>query len=106
MIAQQTCEIGNMVVVLVGSNDPFSEGHNTGYLESYDERHRPSFPLTSQEILEHFMMILNDSSCSGLWKAGRIVGWIEAVIENAPETFRSSLPSEYMSILQRVQRTN
>ncbi len=102
MIAQQTYEIGNAVVVLVDSNDPFSDGHTTGYLEFYDERHRPSFPLTSQQILEHFMMILNDSSYSGLWKAGRIAGWIEGVIENAPETFRSSLPSEYVSILQKV----
>jgi len=47
MAVQQTYEIGNAVVVLVDPNDPFSEGHTTGYLEFYDERRRPHLPLTS-----------------------------------------------------------
>jgi hypothetical protein len=102
MATQQTYEIGNAVVVLVGPNDPFSDGHTTGYLEFYDQRHRPPFPLTSQGILDHFMTILNEPSCADLWKAGRITGWIEALIENAPETFRSFLLDEYISVLQRV----
>jgi hypothetical protein len=102
MAAQQTYEIGNAVVVLVDPNDPFSEGHTTSYLEFYDERHRPLLPLTSRGILDHFMMILNEPSCADLWKAGRITGWIEALIENAPETFRSFLLVEQMSVLQRV----
>ncbi len=80
MAVQQTYEIGNAVVVLVDPNDPFSEGHTTGYLEFYDERRRPPLPLTSQRILDHFMMILNEPSCGDLWKAGRITGWIEALI--------------------------
>ena len=87
---------------LVDPNDPFSDGHTTGYLEFYDERHWPPFPLTSQRILDHFMMILNEPSCADLWKAGRITGWIEAFIENAPETFRSFLLDEHISVLQRV----
>lgn len=102
MAAQQTYEVGNAVVVLVDSNDPFSDGHTTGYLEFYDERHRPPLPLTSQRILDHFMAILNEPSCAGLWKAGRITGWIEALIENAPETFRSFLLDEHVSVLQRL----
>jgi len=85
MAAQQTYEVGNAVVVLVDSNDPFSDGHTTGYLEFYEERHRPPFPITSQGILDHFKMILSEPSCADLWKAGRISGWIEALIENAPE---------------------
>ena len=87
MAAQQTYEIGNAVVVLVDSNAPFSEGHTTGYLEFYDERHRPSLSLTNRGIFDHFMMILNEPSCVDPWKAGRITGWIEALI-----SFRESWP--------------
>jgi hypothetical protein len=86
----------------VDSNDPFSDGHTTGYLEFYDERHRPPFPLTSQGILEQFKMILSEPSSADLWKAGRITGWIEALIENASETFKSFLLEEHMGVLQRM----
>lgn len=102
MAPQQTCKVGNAVVVLVASNDPFNDGYTAGYLEFYDERHRPLFPLTSQRILEHFKMILSEPSCADLWRAGRIRGWIEAIIENAPETFRSFLLDEHVGVLQRV----
>jgi hypothetical protein len=40
-------------------NEPFRDGHTTGYLEFYDERHRPSFSLTSQVISDYFTMIVN-----------------------------------------------
>jgi hypothetical protein len=44
MAQQGTVEVGNTSIRLVGTHDPFSDGHTTGYLEFYDERHRPSFP--------------------------------------------------------------
>jgi serine/threonine protein kinase len=37
-----------------------------------------------------------------IWKVGRITGWIEALMENAPQTFRSYPPEERMTILQEV----
>lgn len=93
MAEQRTVEVGNTMIVLAGGHDPFSDGHTTGYLEFYDERHRPSFPLTSQVICDHLMTILHDPSVPCHWKAGRITGWMEALMENAPHTF-SSFPAE------------
>ena len=43
-MAEQTAQVDNAIIVLAGNNGPFSDGHTTGYLEFYDERHRPSFP--------------------------------------------------------------
>jgi hypothetical protein len=87
---------------VVGTNDPFSDGHTTGYLEFYDERHRPSFPLTSQVICDHLMAISHEPAMPSLWKAGRITGWIEALMENSPHTFRSYLAKERMTVLHEV----
>ena|SRR5712691_11373489 len=101
-MAEQTVEVGNAIIVLSCDNDPFSDGHTTGYLEFYDERHRPSFPLTSQTIRDHLMAILNESFAPSLWKAGQITGWMEALMENAPQTFRSFLPEERMTVLQEA----
>jgi hypothetical protein len=44
MAEQSTIEVGNVIIVLSDTNDPFSDGHTTGYLEFYDERYQPSFP--------------------------------------------------------------
>jgi hypothetical protein len=93
-MAKQTVMVGNAIIVLVDNNGPFNDGYTTGYLEFYDERHRPSFPLTSHAVRNHLMMIINESSCSDLWKAGRVTGWIEALVENSPQTFRSFVPEE------------
>ena len=101
-MSEQTVEVGNAIIVLAGDNDPFSDGHTTGYLEFYDERYRPRFPLTSQVIRNHLMMIMNEPHSPDLWKVGRITGWIEALMENAPQTFRSFPPEERMTILQEV----
>jgi len=102
MAEQRTFEVGNALIVLTSTNDPFSDGHTTGYLEFYDERHRPRFPLTSHSICEHLLAIVNESSMPSLWKAGRITGWIEALIENSPQTFRSFLPAERITALQTM----
>jgi len=48
----------------------FNDGYITSYIAFYDEHHRPRFPLTSHVILDHLMMIINESTCSDLWKAG------------------------------------
>ena len=102
MAEQHTTEIGNAIIVLTGMDDPFGDGHTTGYLEFYDERHRPSFPLTSQMVSEYLTMIVNEPSAPPLWKAGRIAGWIEALMENSPQTFRSCIPAERMTTLQAL----
>lgn len=98
-MAKQTVTVGNAIIALAGNDDPFNEGYTTGYLEFYDERHRPLFPLTSLVICDHLMMIINESSCSNLWKAGRVTGWIEALMENGSQTFRSFVPEERMTFL-------
>ena len=102
MAEQNTFEVGNALIVLTCTNDPFSDGHTTGYLEFYDEQHRPSFPLTSQILYDHLMMIVNEPSTPPLWKAGRITGWIEALIKNSPQTFRSFTLQEHITVLQEA----
>ncbi len=67
-----------------------------------DERHRPSFPLTPQVIADYLLMMMNEPSMPALWKAGRLTGWIEALGENAPHTFRSCLPEERVTALQEA----
>ena len=49
-MAEQTVMVGNATNVLSSTDDPFSAGCTTAYLEFYDEWHRPLFPLTSQAI--------------------------------------------------------
>ena len=98
-MAKQIVTVGNAIIALADNDDPFNEGYTTGYLEFYDERHRPLFPLTSHAVRNHLMMIINESSCSDLWKAGRVTGWIEALMENSPQTFKSFVPEERMTFL-------
>src|SRR6266568_3347186 len=94
MAEQRTIEVGNAIIVLSSTNDPFSDGHTTGYLECYDERHRPAFPLTSHTVRDHLQAIM-----PSLWKAGCITGWMEALMENSEHTFRSVLPEGQMTVL-------
>lgn len=101
-MAEQTLTVGNATIVLSGTDDPFSDGRTTGYLEFYDARHRPPFPLTSQAIRDHLMVILTELSCPDLWRSGCITGWMEALMENASQTFRSVLPGECMIVLQKM----
>ena len=100
MTEQRTREVGSAIIVLTDTNDPFSDGHTTGYLEFYDERHRPSFPLTSHVICDHLLTILHEPSVPSHWKAGPITGWMEALMEHAPQTFRSLLSEECITALQ------
>ena len=102
MAEQTTVEVGDALIVLTGTTDPFSDGRTTCYLEFYDERHRPHFPLTSQTIRNHILTIMGESCQPDLWKAGRITGWMEALMENAPHTFRSFLAEERMIVLQEA----
>jgi hypothetical protein len=63
----------------------------------------------SEEVLADFITAVqffvdkyfeaNESSCTDLWEAGRVTGWMEALIENSPQTFRSFVPEERMSFL-------
>ncbi len=102
MAEHSTVEVGNATIVLVDDNDSFSDGHTTGYLEFYDERHRPAFPLTSHTVSAQLQVMMQEPSMPSLWKAGRITGWMEALLENAPQTFRSWLPEERMTVLQEA----
>ena len=101
-MAEQTVEVGNANIVLAGDNDPFSDGHITGYLEFYDERYPPRFPLTSKVIYDYLALVMVEPSTPPLWKAGRITGWMEALMENCPQTFRSLVPEEHITVLQKA----
>ena len=101
-MAGQTVEVGNAIIVLAGDNDPFSDGRTTGYLEFYNERHRPRFPLSSQVIHDYLALVMDEPSTPTLWKARRINGWMEALIENCPQTFRSLVPEGHMTVLQKA----
>lgn len=81
------CEVGNATILTSFPDDPFSDGVTTGYLEFYDERYRPAFPLTTQAVYAHLHLIWNEPSKPALWKAGRITGWIEALCENEAQLF-------------------
>ena len=87
-------EMGNASMLFTSPNDLFSERHTTGYLEVYDERHRPPFPPTAQTIRTTLQMIWTESSAPVLWKAGRVPDWIEALGEHAEQTFRSVTQEE------------
>jgi len=102
MVAPKNVEVGNGIIMLTSPDDPFSDGHTTGYLEFYDERHRPAFPLTSRVIHDYLTMIVSEPSTPPLWKTGRITGWIEALIENAPQTFRSLPLEKHLTALQEM----
>ena len=102
MAEHSTVEVGNATIVLVDDNDSFSDGHTTGYLEFYDERHRPAFPLTSHTVSAQLQAMMQEPSMPSFWKAGHITGWMEALLENAPQTFRSWLPEERMTVLQEA----
>jgi hypothetical protein len=83
--------IGNAAIA---SCPEFRCGHTTGYLQFYDERYRQHFPLTSITVCQHLMAIW-DEEYSSEWKAGCIVGWLEGLFENSPETFMSMTIAEF-----------
>jgi hypothetical protein len=101
-MAEQTTGIGNATIVLNGPNDPFHDGYTTGHLKFYDERHRPLFPLTSRIVRDYLLAILAEPTHLELWSARRMTGWIEALMENADQTFRSDLSEEHMMALQNI----
>ena len=56
--------------------------------------------LSSQVICDHLLTILHEPSVPSHWKAGPITGWMEALMEHAPQTFRSLLSEECITALQ------
>jgi hypothetical protein len=60
------------------------------------------FPLTSRIVRDYLVAILAEPTHLVLWSARRMTGWIEALMENAPQTFRSDLPEEHMIALQNM----
>ena len=100
MAEQHTLEGGNAIIVLTDMHDAFRDGHTPGYLEFYDERHWPCFPLTSHSIYKHLLAVVNEPSMPSLWKAGRIAGLMETLMENSPQTFKSLVAAEQITALQ------
>ena len=49
---------------------------------------------------------MNITGQLSLWKAGRITGWMEALMEHFPPTLRSFLPEEQMTVLQEVEKNS
>jgi hypothetical protein len=66
MAAPRPLGVSKAIILLTGESDPCSEGHTTGYLEFYDERHWPAEPITSQTISEHLQAIWNEPSAPSL----------------------------------------
>jgi hypothetical protein len=71
-------------------------------LELYDKRHWQLFPLTSHIVRDYLAANIAELTELELWSARRISGWIETLMENAPQTFRSVLPEEHMIALQNM----
>jgi len=86
----QTVTVGNATIVLSSIDDPLSEGHAT------------AFPLTSHIVRDYLVANIAEPIRLELWSARHITGWIEALMENAPQTFRSVLPEEHMIALQNM----
>jgi hypothetical protein len=87
--------------VCILADTHFIEGHTTGWLQFYDERYRPTFPLDSQTVCEYLKSFINEPRPDS-WRFGCIVGWIEALIENSPQTFKSVLAGEHVSVVREV----
>ncbi len=56
--------------------------------------------LTCSNI--HLLTILNELFYPDLCKARRITYWMEALMENCPQIFKSFNPEERMTILQEA----
>jgi hypothetical protein len=88
----QQIQVGNSAIVRTENTDDFHDGYSNGYLYYYDRRHRPPFPLTSEQITAFIQTNMTDSRKSQCWNAGFITGWMEALCENGPRTFCSLPP--------------
>ncbi|HEY6284539.1 MAG TPA: hypothetical protein VIX20_02650 [Ktedonobacteraceae bacterium] len=53
-------------------------------------------------MLDYLALVMDEPSTPTLWKAGRITGWMEALMENCPQTFRSFVPEGHMTVLQKA----
>ena len=89
----KTLQGGHSTIVLTDNNDDFHDGSSHGSLDSYDERHRPPFPLTGDRITTFIQTNMTDPRQSQSWNAGFIPGWMEALGENDPHTFCRLPPS-------------
>ena len=104
MAEQHTLEVGNAIMVLTDMHDSFRDGHTTGYLEFYDVRQGPCFPLPSHSICKHLLAVVNEPSLPSLWKAGRIAGWMETRMEPSPQAFKSLVAAEQITALQVMEK--
>jgi hypothetical protein len=64
--------------------------------------HASPQPVTS--ICKHLLAVVNEPSLPSLWKAGRIAGWMEALMEHSPQTFKSLGAAEQITALQVMEK--
>ena len=57
------------------------------------------FRLSSHVIRDHLLTVFSEPSTPSHGIAGRITGWMEALMENAPHTFRSFVAEERVTAL-------
>ncbi len=59
-------------------------------------------PVVSSQIsfFEKVGLYTQLGMASSLWKAGRIAGWMEALMENSLQTFKSLVAAEQITALQ------
>jgi len=94
-------DIGNTCILT--SDSEFIDGHVTGWLNFYDTRYRPPFPLTSETICRYLMEILIATEKPVNWRLGALVGFIEAICENSQETFTSVLMGDHGTVYREVE---
>ena len=85
---ERTIEIGNTTVVV--SDHHFSDGYVYCYLDFYDLRTRPTFPLTDVAVSRH-LLEMSKTPTHETWVGGYLTGWCEAMLEGSDETFTSVL---------------
>ncbi len=96
---QRILDVGSACLL---ADEDFTSGHITGWLQFYDERYRPMFPLTSSTVCEYLMSFVNDNCRSESWRMGAVVGWCDALCENSSETFKSVLAGDHLSVVREV----
>lgn len=88
-IEQRTHVINLGAACILVSSDLFMEGLTTAWLQFYDLRYRPSFPLTTETIGDFIVDFMNCTNRPIEWRVGAVTGWLDALFENSDETFTS-----------------
>ena len=93
-------DIGNACVLTDDSE--FIEGWVTGWLNFYDTRYRPPFPLTSETLCSYLLDYLGAVEKPVNWRLAACTGFIEALAEGSSETFTSVLIGDHLQLFREV----